>query len=89
MKKTITINGANFEPKKYEICKNGICDIYDLYEKPSQAKIDAFDERDERLDGIYWMRGGSHFFSIFGYITDEDGERYEVYITRDHNYYLK
>lgn len=40
--KTTTINGIQFEFKKYTPCKNGKHKLEDLYKNPSYEKEEAF-----------------------------------------------
>ena len=86
--KKLTIRGDAFTFKKFEPVFNWKTDIYDLYEKPSQAKKEAFDEREEKLAKIYGLVGGIQNYSIFGEIIDEEGKRHDVKITKSNNFIL-
>lgn len=88
MKKTISINGDSYTFKKYEPFYNFKRDIYDLYDRPSAYKIDAFNEWDKKLVEIYGMTGNTCTFSIYGMVKDEEGNLHNVRITRDHNWIL-
>jgi hypothetical protein len=51
--KFVEINGITFEKKNldpYCNCKNS---IYQLYDRPSQEKVEIFDYWDQKLDRIY------------------------------------
>ena len=86
--KQLTINGDLFTFKKLENVINWKNDIFDLYEKPSEAKREAFKKWQEKLDSIHGLIGGSHNFSIFGKITDEEGKRHTVKITKCNNFII-
>ena len=55
MKKTTTINGDVYTFGRFEPVYNYKRDIYDLYDRPSQYKIEAFDEWYHKLDEITGM----------------------------------
>ena len=84
MKKTITINGDVYTYGRFEPISNRKTDIYDLYDRPSYEKIQAFNEWDKKIviQGMVWSK---FVFSIYGEVKDEDGKRHEVKITRDYN----
>lgn len=84
--KTTTINGTFYKFKKFEPLHNGVTSIYELYNRPSQAKVKAFNYWKERLDLIYWMYGNSCNFSIYGMVKDEKGIEHDVYITKWNSY---
>lgn len=86
--KQLQIRGDLFTFKKINIVKNWKTDIFDLYEKPSQKKVEAFKEWEAKLSKVYGLIGGSHNFSIFGEIIDEEGERHDVKITKSNNFIL-
>lgn len=88
MRKTTVINGDYFTFKKFTPVFNGNNDIYDIYNKPSCYKIQAFNEWNEKLVEIYGMSGNSCTFSIHGYIKDENWKLHNVRITHDNNYIL-
>lgn len=87
MQKTITINGDVYTYGRFEPVYNGKTSIFDLYDRPSQEKIEAFEEWDKKIT-IQGMIGWSWSFSIFGEVKDEEGKRHEVKITRDYNWIL-
>ena len=86
--KTITIKGTTYTFKKFEPLHNGKSSIFDLYKTPWETNKKAFKEWEEKLDHIYWLCGGSHSFSIYGDIIDENGERHAVKITKCNNFIL-
>ena len=86
--KQLTINGDLFTFKRLENVANGKTDIFDLYEKPSEEKRKAFKKWEAKLDSIHGLIGGSHNFSIFGKITDEEGIRHTVKITKCNNFII-
>lgn len=49
MKKTITINGDVYTYGRFEPVYNGKTNIFHLYERPSQEKIQAFEEWDKKI----------------------------------------
>lgn len=86
--KTIKIKGITYQFKNFDSCHNGVTDITKLYKNPSFRKITAYNYRKEKLDCIYWMKGNSNCFTIYGYVTDEEGIERDVKITRFNNYIL-
>jgi hypothetical protein len=48
-KKTITINGDVYTYGRFEPISNRKTDIYDLYDRPSYEKIQAFEEWDKKI----------------------------------------
>ena len=86
--KQLQIRGDVFKFKKFDIVRNWKTDIFDLYEKPSQKKRNAFNKREKKLARVYGLIGGSHNFSIFGEIIDEEGNRHDVKITKSNNFIL-
>ena len=88
MKKTISINGDVFTFWRFTPVFNYKNDIYDLYDRPSYEKIQAFDEWNKKLVEIYGMTGSKFAFSIYGYVKDEEGQLHNVKITRDYNWIL-
>jgi hypothetical protein len=88
MKHTTTINGTTYTFKKFEPVFNWKDSIFDLYEKPSKEKRDAFKKWEAKLDRIYWLVGGKQNYSIFWEITDESGERHAVKITKSNAFIL-
>ena len=84
MKKTITINGDVYTYGRFEPISNRKTDIYDLYDRPSYEKIQAFNEWDKKI-AIYGMVWSKFVFSIYGVVKDEEGNRHDVKITRDYN----
>lgn len=87
MKKTVTINGDVYTFGRFEPVYNGKTNIFHLYDRPSQEKIQAFEEWDKKIT-IQGMIGWTYNFSIFGEVKDEEGKRHEVKITRDYNWIL-
>ena len=98
--KNVTINGIDFEvvtgKKASENIINDIdstylTDIFSIYGRPSQTKIEIYYEWEKWFDEIgvsgYFgcMRGGSSTFSIGAKYEDETGRRVYLYITKDHN----
>ena len=52
MTKTMAINSTDYEVKKFTIpC--GLKSFWDLYDRPSQTKVEIYKERAEILDSIY------------------------------------
>ena len=88
MKKTVTINGDVFTFWRFTPVFNYKNDIYDLYDRPSYEKKQAFDEWNKKLVEIYGMTGSKFAFSIYGYVKDEEGQLHNVKITRDYNWIL-
>lgn len=88
MKKTVTINGDVYTYGRFEPCYNFKRDIYDLYDRPSGYKIDAFNEWSKKLVEIYGLTGSKFAFSIHGYVKDEEGQLHNVKITRNYNWIL-
>lgn len=86
--KTTTINGTVYTFKKFDQVRNWKSDIFELYEKPSQDKIEAFNEREKKLTCIYWLIGGKQNYSIFGDVIDENGDRHPVKITKSNRFIL-
>lgn len=86
--KQVQIRGDLFKFKKFDVVKNWKTDISDLYEKPSQEKKDAFNEREAKLSKIYGLIGGKQNFSIYGEIIDEEGNRHNVKITKGNNFII-
>ena len=88
MKKTTTINGDVYTYGRFEPVYNYKTDIYDLYDRPSYEKIQAFEEWNKKLVEIYGMTGNTCQFSIYGYVKDEEWRLHNVKITRDYNWIL-
>jgi membrane-bound lytic murein transglycosylase len=88
MKKTITINGDVYTYGRFEPVYNYKRDIYNLYDRPSYEKIQAFEEWNKKLVEIYGLVGSKFAFSIYGYVRDEEGHLHNVKITRDYNWIL-
>ena len=88
MKQTKTIRGDVFTFKKMELLRNGKSSIFDLYKTPWETNRKAFEKREKKLACVYWLCGGSHSYSIYGDIIDENGERHAVKITRQNNYII-
>jgi len=86
-KKTITINGDVYTYGRFEPISNRKTDIYDLYDRPSYEKIQAFEEWDKKIviQGMVWSK---FVFSIYGEVKDEEGNWHNVKITRDYNWIL-
>lgn len=98
--KNITINGVDFElvtGKKAaadiiaDVNRTNLVNITDLYNRPSNTKINIFSDwtkwyyEIEKISGRFGcMRGGSSTFSIGGYIETADNDIY-LYITKNHN----
>lgn len=100
MNKNIVIGGKNFElcgsvdpiptlPNRVELME-----IYKAYVKPSRNKVGVWDSWCSWATEI--IRGGGtvnmeisghscHTFSIVARVRLRNGNRYKVYITRDHN----
>ena len=87
MKKTITINGDVYTYWRFTPVRNYKTDIYDLYDRPSYEKIQAFEEWNKKIiiRGMVWSK---FVFSIYGMVIDEDGNYHQVKITRDYNWIL-
>ena len=86
-KKTITINGDVYTYGRFEPISNRKTDIYDLYDRPSYEKIQAFEEWNKKI-AIYGMVWSKFVFSIYGEVKDEEGNWHNVKITRDYNWIL-
>lgn len=67
---------------------NGKSSIFDLYKTPWETNRKAFEKREKELACIYWLCGGSHSYSIYWDIIDENGERHAVKITKRNNYII-
>lgn len=87
MKKTITINGDVYTYGRFDPVFNYKTDIYDLYDRPSYEKIQAFNEWDKKIT-IHGMVWSKFSFSIHGYVTDENWDVHNVKITKDYNWIL-
>lgn len=98
--KTITINGVDFEnitaPKQRagiidDINSTYLSSLFDIYNRPSNTKIDIFHEWSTWFEDIDagagrfgCLRGSSNTFSI-GAVTSYAGRELYFYITKDHN----
>ena len=96
--KTITINGVEFEnitaPKQRaaivdDIDRTSLVSIFDIYNRPSNTKIDIFNEWENFFDDISsarfgCLRGSSNTFS-YGAVASYAGRELYFYITKDHN----
>lgn len=68
--KNITVNNVNFEVKNFTIpC--GLCYFYHLYDRPSETKIEIYEEWRQKLNEIYGCTGSKFAFTIYGNIKDE------------------
>lgn len=92
----VMINGVQFtldkdNPIPYETILRGYTNIYDAYKRPSSAKASIWES------WLLWFHENdghcvvasknSHFFTIEGYVTDNDtGKRYFTRITRVNHY---
>lgn len=102
MAKSITINGMYFNWCIFEereitkpYCRNGAdpCEIYEVYGRPSPAKVKAWHEWVEWFNktttsGNDWMQivGHNTFnFTICGVVTPYLGPHYMFRITRDNS----
>lgn len=86
--KFVEINGITFEKKNLDPYCNCMDSIYQLYDRPSQEKVEIFDHWDQKLDRIYWLTGSKFAFSIYWEIKDQNGYYHDVKITKSHNYIL-
>lgn len=85
---TFTLDKDN--PIPYETNLNGYHNIYDAYNRPSDANVSIweswllwFNENDGTLAV---SSKNCNFFTIEGYVTDRDtGKRYFARITKGHN----
>lgn len=91
---TMTINSERFEVNTVDLeVENGLRgydNIYEAYDNPSETKRAIWND----WKNWFTFYGGycrivsrnCNFFSIAGYVTDEDTkERYYCYITKAHN----
>ena len=99
--KFVAINGVIFELYDDGRLDNTSClyganydEIYYAYGRPSSTKVESWESWCDwayecNQKGIYaGLRIGSHCFSmysIYGEVRTEDGTKYELWITRDHN----
>lgn len=88
---TVELNGETFtldkkNPVPYEVELTGYHNIYDAYNRPSDAKVGIWES------WMIWFHENDgtcvvatkncNFFTIEGYVTDkETGKRYFAYIT--------
>lgn len=72
MKKTITINGDVYTYGRFEPVYNYKRTIWDLYDRPSDEKVDAYNEWYGKLEEIHGLTGSKFNFSIYGCVKDED-----------------
>ena len=88
MTKTTTINGTDYEVKKFTIpC--GLCSFWSLYDRPSQTKIEIYEEWEKVLNNIYGCVGSKFAFTIYWNVKDETtGQLYDVRISKSHNYLM-
>lgn len=86
--KTIIINWTSYKFKHYSPVKNWMDDIFDLYARPSQTKIEIFRDWSKKLSRIYGLTGNSMFFSIYWTVKDENWVEHDVWITPCNNYIL-
>lgn len=86
--KNVKINGVNYTYKAFEPLYNWKCDIFDLYDRPSTAKVAIFRDWQEKLHSIYWLCGNSCTFSIYWAVKDENWLLHDVKITHCNNYIL-
>lgn len=87
MTKTMTINGTDYEVKKFTIpC--GLS-FWSLYDRPSQTKIEIYEEWEKVLNNVYGCTGSKHAFTIYWNVKDETtGQIYDVRISKSHNYLM-
>ena len=86
---TTTINGTTYTFKKFEPIHNGKTTIFDLYKTPGETNRKAFEKWEKKLNRVYWLCGGSHSFSIYGNVIDNEGKPHAVKITKANAYILK
>jgi hypothetical protein len=72
MKKTICINGVYYTPKKFDPYAYSCVDLFQLYAKPSQEKIEIFRKWQEKLNRVYGVSGSKHCFTIYGNVRDDN-----------------
>lgn len=96
--KTITINGVNFTEVKGAKAERlrvsfrhmqSAYSIYALYERPSQAKINAWDYCENvctRLEGYNNSACGNTCTFSYAFMCLVNGINKLVYITKDNNY---
>lgn len=99
MAKTIEINGVTFEvtisrKEVYAIecnCWGGYNAIFEVYERPSIYKQGIWEEwfkwaiDTTGVRSFYISAHNCMFFKISGLYEDENGNKYNLHITRDHN----
>ena len=99
--KLVTINGVKFELYDDGRVDDGTCmngatydEIYSVYDRPSQTKVSTWRAWCEWVyqlhkncvdAGIVISSHNTMMYSIYGEVRREDGTKYELWITRDHN----
>lgn len=87
--KTTTINGINFEVKKFDPFAYSCNDLFQLYDRPSSTKVEIYNEWQEKLNRIYGVSWSKHQFTIYWNIKDQETWLIRnVRITKAHNYVL-
>lgn len=86
--KNLTINGINYEIKKFVI-PMWLKSFYNLYDRPSQTKVEIYEEWYKVLNSVYGCTGSKFAFTIYWNVKDEaTGQLYDVRISKDHNYIM-
>ena len=103
--KEVEVNGVMFEninpySKKglsvvSDIEKHELVDLFDIYDRPSNTKIDIYEdwkkwflEIDTCIINFGCLRGSSHTFSIGAFFVYNDCAHW-CYITKSHNYVVR
>lgn len=67
----------------------GLCSFWSLYDRPSQTKVEIYEEWEKVLNDVYGCTGSKHAFTIYWNVKDEkDGQIYDVRISKSHNYLM-
>lgn len=99
--KNVVINGVSFELYDDGRIDDTSCiyganydEIYSVYERPSYIKVNSwkswcdwvYECNQNGIDAGMNISSHNHMmYSIYGEVRMEDGTKYELWITRDHN----
>lgn len=85
MTKNVTINNVNYEVKNFEI-PMWLKSFYSLYDRPSNEKVEIYEEWTGILNEIYGCTGSKFTFTIYWNVIDENWVIHDVRISKCHNY---